>query len=155
MAFEAIKKLAEGVPDYLEVPVEAELLDKASAIINGLGYDMEDAISIFLQRTIQMPHDDIDKARVEDFIRGIADATLEDMATQPLLIPHRGVFGVELLDYAMPGFCSGSKLYFGSIEDIASFRHALFNDDRCKPEDMEFMSAKLYGAKFNSQAAGK
>ena len=47
------------------------------------------------------------------------------------------------------------KLYFGSIEDIASFRHALFNDDRCKPEDMEFMSAKLYGAKFNSQAAGK
>ena len=79
--FEAIKKLAEGVPDYLEVPVEAELLDKASAIINGLGYDMEDAISIFLQRTIQMPHDDIDKARVEDFIRGIADATLEDMAS--------------------------------------------------------------------------
>ena len=47
------------------------------------------------------------------------------------------------------------KLYFGSIEDIASFRHALFNDDRYKPEDMEFMSAKLYGAKFNSQAAGK
>ena len=81
MAFEAIKKLAEGVPDYLEVPVEAELLDKASAIINGLGYDMEDAISIFLQRTIQTPHDDIDKARVEDFIRGIADATLEDMAS--------------------------------------------------------------------------
>ena len=47
------------------------------------------------------------------------------------------------------------KLYFGSIKDIASFRHALFNDDRYKPEDMEFMSAKLYGAKLNSQAAGK
>ena len=54
MAFDAIKKLAEGVPDYLEVPVEAGLLDKATAIINGLGYDMEDAISIFQQRTIQI-----------------------------------------------------------------------------------------------------
>ena len=56
MAFDAIKKLAEGVPDYLEVPVEAGLLDKATAIINGLGYDMEDVISIFLRRTIQTPH---------------------------------------------------------------------------------------------------
>lgn len=139
MAFDAIKKLAEGVPDYLEVPVEAGLLDKATAIINGLGYDMEDAISIFLQRTIQTPHQSIDKARAEELIRGIANATLEDMATQPLLIPRRDVFGVELPDYAMPGFCSGSKLYFGSIEDIASFRRALYSDDRCKPEDMEFM----------------
>ena len=41
MTFEAIKKLAEGVPDYLEVPVETGLLDKATAIINGLGYDKE------------------------------------------------------------------------------------------------------------------
>ena len=155
MAFDAIKKLAEGVPDYLEVPVEAELLDKASAIINGLGYDMEDSISILLQRTIQTPHQGIDKARAEELIRGIANATLEDMATQPLLIPRRDVFGVELPDYAMPGFCSGSKLYFGSIEDIASFRRALYSDDRCKPEDMEFMNAKLYGAKYSSQAAGK
>lgn len=111
MAFDAIKKLAEGVPDYLEVPVEAGLLDKATAIINGLGYDMEDVISIFLRRTIQTPHQGIDKARAEELIRGIANATLEDMATQPLLIPRRDVFGVELPDYAMPGFCSGSKLY--------------------------------------------
>ena len=155
MAFDAIKKLAEGVPDYLEVPVEAGLLDKATAIINGLGYDMEDVISIFLRRTIQTPHQGIDKARAEELIRGIANATLEDMATQPLLIPRRDVFGVELPDYAMPGFCSGSKLYFGSIEDIASFRRALYSDDRCKPEDMEFMNAKLYGAKYSSQAAGK
>ena len=155
MAFDAIKKLAEGVPDYLEVPVEAGLLDKATAIINGLGYDMEDVISIFLRRTIQTPHQGIDKARAEELIRGIANATLEDMATQPLLIPRRDVFGVELPDYAMPGFCSGSKLYFGSIDDIASFRSALYSDDRCKPEDMEFMSAKLYGAKYSSQAAGK
>lgn len=109
---------------------------------------MEDAISIFLQRTIQTPHQSIDKARAEELIRGIANATLEDMATQPLLIPRRDVFGVELPDYAMPGFCSGSKLYFGSIEDIASFRRALYSDDRCKPEDMEFMSAKLYGSKI-------
>lgn len=78
-----------------------------------------------------------------------------NMATQPLLIPRRDVFGVELPDYAMPGFCSGLKLYFGSIEDIASFRRALYSDDRSKPEDMEFISAKLYGAKYSSQAAGK
>ena len=65
MAFDAIKKLAEGVPDYLEVPVEAGLLDKATAIINGLGYDMEDVISIFLRRTIQTPHQGIDKSRAE------------------------------------------------------------------------------------------
>lgn len=46
MAFDAIKKLAEGVPDYLEVPVEAGLLDKATAIINGLGYEEPDTIAM-------------------------------------------------------------------------------------------------------------
>lgn len=152
--FEAIKKLAEGVPDYLEVPVGAELLDNASSVIRNLGYNMEDAISVFLRRIIQTPHQSIDKARAKEFIRGIADTTLEDMATQPLLIPRRDIFGVELPDYAMPGFCSGSKPYFGSIEDIAAFRRAINNDDRRKPEDMEFMSAKMYGARYNAQAAG-
>ena len=46
MAFDAIKKMAEGVPDYLEVPVtEDGLLEKATAAIHALGYDMEEAIS--------------------------------------------------------------------------------------------------------------
>lgn len=154
MAFEAINKLAEGVSEYLEVPVEAELLDKASAVIRNFGYDMEDAISVFLRRTIQTPHQSIDNERGEEYIREIADATLDDMATQPLLVPRRDVFSVELPDYAMPAFCSFLKPYFGSIEDIAAFRCALYRDDHCKPEDMDFKSAKLYGAKYNKQNAG-
>ena len=53
MAFDAIKKMAEGVPDYLEVPVtEDGLLEKATAAIHALGYDMEEAISIFLRRIV-------------------------------------------------------------------------------------------------------
>ena len=104
MEFEAIKKLAEGVPDYLEVPVGAELLDNASSVIRNLGYNMEDAISVFLRRTIQAPHQSIDKARAEEFIRGIADTTLEDMAAQPLLIPRRDIFGLNCRTTPCPGF---------------------------------------------------
>lgn len=52
MAFEAMKKLADGVPDYLEVSVEEGLLDKATAVIRDLGYDMEGNISIFLRHII-------------------------------------------------------------------------------------------------------
>lgn len=154
MTFEAMKKQADGVPDYLEVPVEEDLLDKATAVIRGLGYDMEDAISIFLRCIIQTSHQNVDKERAEEHVREIADTTLDDMVTQPLLIPRRDVFCVELADYAMPGFCSNWKLYFGSIEEIAEFRRALHSDDRRKPEDMNFMSVKLYGAKHNAQEAG-
>ena len=154
MAFDAMKKLADGVPDYLEVPVEDGLLDQASTVIRNMGYDMEDAISIFLRRIVQTPYQKADTKRAEEHIREIADTTIDDMATQPLLLPRRDVFSVELYDYAMPGFCSNWKPYFGSIEDIAEFRRALHSDDRRKPENMSFSSVKLYGAKHRTQDAG-
>lgn len=155
MVFEAMKKMAEGVPDYLEVPIADEgLLDKATAVIHALGYDMEEAIAIFLRRIIQVPHDAVDPSRTEEYISRIADATMDDMTTQPLLIPARDVFSVQLADYATPGFCSNWKPYFGTIEDIAAFRQALYKDERHKPEDMEFSTVKVYGTKYENRDAG-
>ena len=100
MAFDGFKKMADGVPDYLEVPVtEDGLLEKATAAIHALGYDMEEAISIFLCRIVQTVPSAADLAQAEEFICKIADTALDDMVTQPLLIPKRDVFSVELLDY--------------------------------------------------------
>lgn len=154
MAFEEMKKLAAGVPDYLEVPVEDGLLDKATAAIHSLGYDMEEAVSIFLRRIIQTSHHNVDKKRAAEHIQEIADTTLDDMATQPLLIPRRDVFSVELVDCAVPGFCSNWKPYFGSIEDIAEFRRAIHRDERRKQESMTFTIVKLYGANHQVREAG-
>ena len=104
MAFDGFKKMADGVPDYLEVPVtEDGLLEKATAAIHALGYDMEEAISIFLRRIVQTVPSAADLAQAEEFIRKTADTSLDDMVTQPLLMPKRDVFSVELLDYATPG----------------------------------------------------
>ena len=154
MAFDAIKKMAEGVPDYLEVPVtEDGLLEKAAAAIHALGYDMEEAISIFLRRIVQT-ESAADPAQAEEYVRRTADTTLDDMVTQPLLVPRRDVFSVDLLDYATPGFCTNWKPYFGSIEDIAAFRNALHRDKKHKPEDMSFMPVKVYGAKQLVREAG-
>ena len=63
-----------------------------------------------------------DPAQAEEYVRRTADTTLDDMVTQPLLVPRRNVFSVDLLDYATPRFCTNWKPYFGSIEDIAAFR---------------------------------
>ena len=150
MAFDAIKKMAEGVPDYLEVPVtEDGLLEKAAAAIHALGYDMEEAISIFLRRIVQT-ESAADPAQAEEYVRRTADTTLDDMVTQPLLVPQRDVFSVDLLDYATSGFCTNWKPYFGSLEDIAAFRMALHQDEKRKPEDMSFMPVKVYGILRNN-----
>ena len=69
MAFDAIKKMAEGVPDYLEVPItEDGLLEKATAAIHALGYDMEEAISIFLRRIVQSEAA-ANPAQAEEYVR--------------------------------------------------------------------------------------
>ena len=155
MAFDGFKKMADGVPDYLEVPVtEDGLLEKATAAIHALGYDMEEAISIFLRRIVQTVPSAADLAQAEEFIRKTADTALDDLVTQPLLIPKRDVFDVELLDYATPGFCTHSKPYFGTLEDIAAFRNALYRDEKCKLEDMSFAPVKVYGAKQKARDAG-
>lgn len=154
MAFDSIKKMAEGVPDYLEVPVtEDGLLEKATAAIHALGYDMEEAISIFLRRIVQTGSA-ADPAQAEEYVRRTADITLDDMFTQPLLLPQRDVFSVDLLDYATPGFCTNWKPYFGSLEDIAAFRNALYRAERRKPEDMIFMPVKVYGFSQQVREAG-
>ena len=102
MAFDAIKKMAESVPDYLEVPVtEDGLLEKATAAIHALGYDMEEAISIFLRRIVQSEAA-ANPAQAEEYVRRTADTTLDDMVTQPLLVPRRDVFSVDLLDTQHP-----------------------------------------------------
>lgn len=154
MAFEAIKKLAEGAPEYLEVPVEEGLPDSAAAILRSLGYDMEEAIAIFLRRIIQTPLEPADKETTKLRISEIADKTLDDMATQPLLLPKRDIFKVELLDYAKPEFCTHWKPYFGALEDIAEFRRALHRDEKHKPEDMIFASVKLYGSRHETRKPG-
>lgn len=153
MAFDAIKKLAEGAPEYLEVPVEDRLLDNAAAVLRSLGYDMEEAISIFLRRIIQTPYEP-DKLKAEEHISRIADTALDDMATQPLLVPKRDVFSVQLLDYAKPGFCTFSKPYFGTVEDIAEFRRALHRDEKHKPEDMTFSTVRVFGSQYEARPAG-
>mgnify|MGYP004519299265 CR=1 FL=1 len=153
MAFDAIKKLAEGVPEYLEIPVEEGMLDRTTAVLRGLGYDMEEAISIFLRRIIQTPYEP-DKLKAEEHISRIADTSLDDMVTQPLLVPKRDVFCVQLLDYAKPGFCTHWKPYFGTVEDIAEFRHALHQDEKHIPEDMTFSSVRVFGSEFEIRDAG-
>ena len=95
-----------------------------------------------------------DKLAAEEHISEIADKTLDDMFTQPLLIPKRDVFSVQLLDYAKPGFCTFSKPYFGTIEDIAEFRRALHRDEKRKPEDMTFTSVRVFGSKHEIRDAG-
>ena len=87
-------------------------------------------------------------------VRRTADTTLDDMLTQPLLMPKRDVFSVELLDYATPGFCTNWKPYFGTIEDIAAFRNALYRDEKRKLEDMSFEPVKVYGIKQEVRDAG-
>lgn len=153
MAFDAIKKLAEGTPEYLEIPVDEGMLDRATAVLQGLGYDMEEAISIFLRRIIQTPYEP-DKLKAEEHIRRIADTSLDDMVTQPLLIPKRDVFSVQLPDYAKPGFCTFSKSYFGTAEDIAEFRRALHQDEKRKPEDMAFSAVQVFGTRYEARSAG-
>ena len=74
MAFDAIKKLAEGAPEYLEVPVENGLLDRATTVLRHLGYDMEEAIAVFLRCIIQTPYKAADKPAAEEHIRD----TVED-----------------------------------------------------------------------------
>lgn len=155
MAFDAIKKMAEGVPDYLEVAVtEDGLLEKATAAILALGYDMEEAIAIFLRRLIQTPHAGITSECAQEHISRIADVSLDDMRTQPLLIPTDDVFSVDLLDYATASFCTNWKPYFGTIEDIAEFRRMLWKDERTPPEPMQFESVKVYGAKYVQRDSG-
>ena len=62
MAFEAIKSLLEGMPEYLEVPVaEKGLLDSATEVLRDIGYNMEEAIAIFLRRIVQTSHTVADK----------------------------------------------------------------------------------------------
>lgn len=88
MAFEAIKRLVEGVPKYLEVPVAEEgLLDSATEILRGLGYNMEEAIAIFLRRIIQTSYTAADKQDAEKHISEIADRALEYMVTGGCLGP--------------------------------------------------------------------
>ena len=154
MAFDAIKRLAEGAPEYLEVPGEDGLLDRATAVLRGLGYDIEEAIAVFLRRIIQTPYEAGDKQATEEHISDIADTTMDDMFTQPLLVPKRDVFSVQLLDYAKPGFCTHWKPYFGTIEDIAEFRRALHRDEKRKPEDMTFSSVRVFGSKHEIRDAG-
>lgn len=155
MAFDGFKKMADGVPDYLEIPVSEDgLLEKATAVIHALGYDIEEAIAIFLRRIVQADTTSVDPTQAEEFIRKTADTTLDDMVTQPLLMPKRDVFSVELLDYATPGFCTNWKPYFGTIEDIAAFRNALHRDKKHKPEEMSFSPVKVYGVKQKVRDAG-
>ena len=86
MAFEAIKSLLEGMPEYLEVPVaEKGLLDSATEVLRGLGYNMEEAIAIFLRRIVQTSHTVVDRQDAEKHISEIADRALEDMVRQPPL----------------------------------------------------------------------
>lgn len=155
MAFDGFVKMTDGVPEYLEVPItEDGLLEKAAAAIHALGYDMEEAIAIFLRRLVQTNTSVADTAQAEEFIRRTADTTINDMVTQPLLIPKRDVFSVELLDYATPGFCTNWKPYFGTIEDIAAFRNALYQDEKHEPEDMSFAPVKVYGVKQEAREDG-
>ena len=154
LAFEAIKKLAEGVSEYLEIPMEKGLLDSAAAVFRSFRYDMEEAISVFLRRIIQTSFEAADRKAVEQRISDIADETLDDMATQPLLLPRSDIFSVELSDHAKAGFCTHCKPCFGSLEDIAEFRHALRQDEKHIPEDMTFTSAKLYGSRYEIRKSG-
>ncbi len=88
MAFEALKRMLEGVPEYLEVPVEEEgLLDSATEVLRGLGYNMEEAIAIFLRRIIQTSYTAADKQDAEKHIGEITDRALDDMDTGRCLGP--------------------------------------------------------------------
>ena len=88
MAFEAIKSLLEGMPEYLEVPVaEKGLLDSATEVLWDLGYNMEEAIAIFLRRIIQASYTAADRQDAEKHISEIADRALEDMVTGGCLRP--------------------------------------------------------------------
>ena len=41
MAFDGFKKMADGVPDYLEIPVSEDgLLEKATAVIHAFGLSL-------------------------------------------------------------------------------------------------------------------
>ena len=85
MAFEAIKSLLKGMPEYLEVPVaEKGLLDSATEVLRGLGYNMEEAIAIFLRRIIQTSYTAADRQDAEKHISEIADRAIDDMAAQCL-----------------------------------------------------------------------
>ena len=88
MAFEAIKSLLEGMPEYLEVPVaEKGLLDSATEVLRDIGYNMEEAIAIFLRRIVQTSHTVADKQAAEEHINEIADRVLEGMVTGGCLMP--------------------------------------------------------------------
>ena len=83
MAFEAIKSLMEGMPEYLEVPVaEKGLLDSATEVLWDLGYNMEEAIAIFLRHIIQTSYTAADRQDAEKHISEIADRAIDDMAAQ-------------------------------------------------------------------------
>lgn len=51
--FEKWAEISKGKPDWLEVPVDAELLEKASARLKELGTTMEKAVVLLLTRMIE------------------------------------------------------------------------------------------------------
>ena len=50
--FEHMNEMLKGQPDWLEVPINAELLEKANERLRELGTTMEDAVRLLVMRTI-------------------------------------------------------------------------------------------------------
>lgn len=51
--FEHMKEMMKGQPDWLEVPIDADLLEKANERLRELGTTMEDAVRLLVLRTIE------------------------------------------------------------------------------------------------------
>ncbi len=129
----------------------------ASEVVKGWGYDMEEAVNLFLRRfveTVPLPEHPVPREEAVATIRKTVDRNCMDMYTQPLLLPHGDVYGVELLDCALPAFVTFEKPYFGSLEDIAEFRRALRESKASGLKEMTFFTTHVYGAKHSEQEKG-
>lgn len=133
--------------------VDSTLLEAATAVVNSMGYDIEGAVILFLRRLVEseLP---LDKQLADTYMKKAADGSYEDMFTQPLLLPHGEIYGVELLDYALPAIVTFEKPYFGSLDDIVEFRTALRQSEAKGLKEMIFFTTHIYGAKHSEQEKG-
>ncbi len=63
----------------------------ASEVVKGWGYDMEEAVNLFLRRfveTVPLPEHPVPREEAVATIRKTVDRNCMDMYTQPLLLPH-------------------------------------------------------------------
>jgi len=157
MEFKWIKKIAENTPDYLDVQVEDGLLEKAEHIVRGLSMRMEDAVSLFLRRLIQSAPDEVQgksREEAEQLVHRIADLSVADMKTQPLLLPATDVLSFELLDYTLPPFVTFTKDYYGTQADIDAFFSSQREDNPDIDKNLRLVPVHMYGSRSSCIPSG-